>query len=267
MVRIDSLAGKEDYRVRLQAFEGPLDLLLHLIESQELDIYDVPIARITDQYLTYVRESMEFRLEVASEFLLMAAQLLVIKARSLLPSHGPKEVQVAYGLDAEYVDDERELRERLIEYRAFKLAGQSLGGQSLLRAERLGRLPLPLESFREERAVSDFLAGVEALHLRDSLARVLARAKIDLDVRIVRDRETVAHRMRLIEHQVRTAPTTFFQLLRQRRRREIVTVFLAVLELIRLNRIVCRQEAQFEDIWIIANTVNAANAANSTRRG
>lgn len=258
MVRIDAIASKEEYRVRLQAFEGPLDLLLHLIESQELDIYDVPIARITDQYMTYLRESMEFQLEVASEFLVMAAQLLAIKARSLLPRHGPMEIQVAYGLDAEYVDDERELRDRLIEYRAFKLAAQSLGDQSLLWAERIGRLPLPLESFQEQPTVSDFLAGVEVLHLRDSLVRALARTKIDLDVRIVRDRETVPQRMRLIEHQVRDAPTTFVRLLRNRRRREIVTVFLAVLELIRLNRIICRQEVQFGDIWITANIANIA---------
>lgn len=256
MVRIGALVDSGEYRVRLQTFEGPLDLLLHLIESQELDIYDVPIARITDQYLAYLRESMEFQLEVASEFVVMAAQLLAIKARSLLPRHEPQEIQVAYSLDAQYADEERELRDRLIEYRAFKLAAEALAMQSQLRSERIGRLPLPLDLYQEQPTVSDFLAGVETLHLRDSLARVLTRAKVDLEVRIVRDRETIPQRMRLIEHQVRAAPTTFSHLLRSRRRREIVTVFLALLELIRLNRIVCRQEAQFGDIWITANAVH-----------
>ena len=108
-----------DVTIRLEGFEGPLDLLLHLIEQSELDVCEVPIARITDQYMAYLSAMREWELEIASEFLVMAATLLAIKSRMLLPRTDPEEA--AEGLDGEdEVDPREELVERLLEYKKYK---------------------------------------------------------------------------------------------------------------------------------------------------
>ena len=104
-----------DYRIKLEIFEGPMDLLMHLIEKNQIDIYDIPIAVVTEQYLTYLKALEEFNIDIASGFLLMAATLLQIKSRMLLP---PRPSQIAELTEEE--DPRQELVDRLIEYRKFK---------------------------------------------------------------------------------------------------------------------------------------------------
>ena len=104
----------QDYTIRLDAFEGPLDLLMHLIERNKIDIYDIPIATLTEQYMEYLAKFKEFNIEVASEFLVMAATLLQIKSRILLPK--VKKIEA----EEEEEDPRQELVDRLLEYRRFK---------------------------------------------------------------------------------------------------------------------------------------------------
>ncbi|MCY0902684.1 MAG: segregation/condensation protein A, partial [Firmicutes bacterium] len=112
-----SVNAPEAFHLQLTSFEGPLDLLLHLIDKQERSIYDIPIAVVTDQYLALLRDSLALQMEVASEFIVMAATLIALKARSLLPRPEPTELQLQCDLDAEFVDPEWELTQRLLDYR------------------------------------------------------------------------------------------------------------------------------------------------------
>ncbi|GAE43404.1 segregation and condensation protein A [Mesobacillus boroniphilus JCM 21738] len=112
------------YNVKIEAFEGPLDLLLHLINTLEIDIYDIPVAEITEQYLMYIHAMKELQLDVASEYLVMAATLLAIKSKMLLPKH-EAELEDEFEFDHEE-DPRNELVERLIEYKKFKEAASDL---------------------------------------------------------------------------------------------------------------------------------------------
>ena len=113
------------YSVKVDAFEGPLDLLLHLINQEELDIYDIPVARITDQYLHYIHTMNDLELDIASEYLVMAATLLAIKSKMLLPKESTELFEDEWSMDAE--DDPRdELMYQLIEYRKYKEAAETL---------------------------------------------------------------------------------------------------------------------------------------------
>lgn len=239
----------QNYLISLQSFEGPLDLLLHLIESDKMNIHEVPIARVTDQYMAYLKQSMEFKLEIASEFLVMAATLIALKSRSLLPRRADKDAHMDE--DGEVgIDSELDLKERLIEYKAFKMVAQTLSLKQVYRAQCIGRLPTPLTPYRELPTVPDFLAGLELIHLQEAVMRALSRTQSTLDVSVIRDRETIPERMNAILKVLRQEKTNFSSLIQSHHRKEIVTVFLAVLELIRLNKIMCWQEERFGDIWI-----------------
>ena len=111
------------YEVKLETFQGPLDLLLHLIQKNEMDIYDIPIAEITRQYLEYLDLMKALDLEVASEFLVMAATLLQIKSRSMLPAPAPEEIEFVEGAREELV-------RQLLEYKRFKEAAKGLSGRA-----------------------------------------------------------------------------------------------------------------------------------------
>ncbi len=240
------------YEVTLDAFSGPLDLLLHLIEQEELDIHEIAIAKVTDQYLKLLQDSLGQHLDVASDFIVMAATLLAIKARSLLPRSidaFDEHLEDAYDED-DLVVSATELKERLLEYRLIKQVTELLQQHEGEHNDSVGRLPIPLTPYRELLQVHDHLADVDLSRMFQALATALQRVAIEYNVDVVRDRETIPQRMRKIESQLRHAPRTLVSLLKSPSRREIVTVFLAVLELIKLNRIICKQEERFGDIWI-----------------
>lgn len=240
------------YEVTLDAFSGPLDLLLHLIEQEELDIHEIAIAKVTDQYLKLLQDSLGQHLDVASEFIVMAATLLAIKARSLLPrsmDSFDEPLEDVYDED-DMVVSATELKERLLEYRFIKQVSAILQQHEGEYSDLVGRLPIPLTPYRELVQARDHLAGIDLSRMFQALATALQRAAVEYKVDVVRDRETIPQRMRKIEGQLRQAPRTLASLLKSPSRREIVTVFLAILELIKLNRVICKQEERFGDIWI-----------------
>jgi len=224
------------YAVRLQVFEGPLDLLLHLVEANRVDIYDIPVAEITAQYLRYLQDMAAVDLEAGAEFVVMAATLLEIKARMLLP--------VPAATEPEEPDPRRELVERLVRYRQFKRAAGYLQELTQAQAQRFLR--------GGKVAAGDPMSAPVA---PERLARALwALLRVPVPPgELARSRFSVRQKMRDILRLLRQHPTGLpFRILLPARpgRGEVVVTFLAVLELCRLARITVRQERPFADILV-----------------
>ena len=236
---------RDPTHVKLPVFEGPLDLLLHLIKKDEIDIYDIPIERITAQYLDYLRLIKMLDLEVAGEYLVVAATLLYIKSRVILPQdQRPPEDE------AEENDPRWELVRQLVEYKKYKDAAFELQ-QCLVRQEKvLGRGG----AFVPE---ADGSLAFESLGLFDLLSvfqKVLARARGGDNLRdIFEDRFTVSDKIQLIQNRLMARPRLIFEELftNGAGRTEIVVTFLAVLELIRMRQIGVAQEGAFGAIELI----------------
>lgn len=243
------------YQVKIDAFEGPLDLLLHLINRLEIDIYDIPVAEITEQYLLYIQTMNELQLDVASEFLVMAATLLAIKSKMLLPKH--EEVIDEVDQEISYEDDPRdELVERLIEYRKYKEAAHDLKTLEEERGLMYTKPPSDLSDFtkginpeRTELNVSlyDMLAAFQKLLRRKKLQRPMA-------TKIARQEISIEKRMNEIMdelHQLQ-GRKNFNDLFPNPRKDHIVVTFLAILELIKRKAIDVDQKENFGDIFVEA---------------
>jgi segregation and condensation protein A len=232
--------------VKLPVFEGPLDLLLYLIKKDEIDIYDIPIERITTQYLEYLRLIKMLDLEVAGEYLVVAATLLYIKSRVILPhDQRPPEDE------AEEDDPRWELVRQLVEYKKYKDAAFELQ-QCLIQQEKVhGR-----GGFKPDLSADGSLPfdKVGLFDLLSVFQKVLARANQDEDLRdIFEDRFTVSDKIQFIQSELSTRQRLVFEELfvANASRTEIVVTFLAVLELIRLKQIGVAQEGPFGAIELI----------------
>ncbi len=228
------------YQVKLPAFEGPLDLLLHLIRVNEIDIYDIPIARITDEYFQYLTLLQELDLEVAGEFLVMAATLVYIKSRMLLPAETAAEGEAAEE------DPRTALVDMLLEYERFQGAAQTLAGREDHQRQfffRASPLEIPAAGGVLEVSLFDLLGA-----FRDVLARVKDEPVLDLVPRPV----TTAERMVAILDRLATeGPVAFAGLFPSDAQRWLVIVtFLALLELLRQGAVRVQQGVQFGDIMI-----------------
>lgn len=236
------------YKVQFPVFEGPLDLLLYLVKKEEVDIYQVNLTRLATQFIEYVELMKELDLDLAGEFLVMAATLMLIKSRELLP----RDQQTATAEDDEGFEDPRwELIRRLVEYKKYKDAAAGLQHLEQRRAQCFPRLPAALEAPapappRPLVSLFDLIGALNAL-----LQRFQARARPG---EIVEDRWTVSEkleslRLRLAEGR-RFRFEEFFD--PAGHRAEIVVTFLALLELIRLRVAVAVQEQPFGEIYIEA---------------
>lgn len=238
---------------KLETFEGPLDLLLHLIDKAEIDIQDIPISEITEQYMDYLQSMKELELDVTSEFLVMAATLLSIKSKLLLPK--PPEIELE---DFEYFEDEdydprAELVQRLIEYRKYKSIALRLLDMESERSLIFSKEPEDLSAFVPETVDHT----VKGLHMSDLIAafrKALGKAsKRSSYARITRDEISVKDRIRQVTDVLRDGGQgnrlRFSALLDQEMsRHEIVVTFLAILELMKMKAIFCYQEKLFDDI-------------------
>ena len=239
-----SFGGAGAVMVKLPRFEGPLDLLLHLIKRDEIDIYDIPIARITQQYLTYIELMRSLDLEVAGEFLVMAATLMRIKAKMLLPLP-------AVGAEEEEGSDPREeLVQRLVEYRQFKEAAGTLKSREEDRRQLFERGMVP----GEEEAGPLPLAPATLFDLLDALNRVMARIPEHAVYEVQAEAYDVEDKMSFIARTVaEQGGVSFFVLMeRCRARAEVIVTFIALLELVKLGRIAVAQAEPFGDIQIVA---------------
>ena len=234
------------YALKLEGFEGPLDLLLHLIQKEEMDIYDIQIAHITDRYLEYVNLMEQLDLDVASEFLVMAATLLHIKSQSILPQLTP---------DAEYtIGDQEQLVKQLLEYKQFKEAAQVLE----VYAERQTLI------YSRNPKVHEALEGARSFEIKATLFDLLTAFKgvneraAEIDVEepyetVEEETITVEDKIAFIERQLEMENQLLFDdlfPLTSTKTDRIVT-FLAILELIRIGKIVTVQTDHFESIYIV----------------
>ena len=217
-----------DYKVKLEVFEGPLDLLLYLIKRDEIDIYDISIERITRQYLEYLQAFKELKIDVAGEFVVMAANLIYLKSRSLLPldQQPPEE-------DAEEDDPRWDLIRQLIEQeRLFTRDGGSPPSDA----------PLPLHEVGIFQLIHAFQEVIKRVEARDDLREIFG------------ERFSVSDKIEKILERVNSGtPVRFSELFGQIVSRvEIVVTFLALLELIRLNQVRALQPKMFDEIQIAA---------------
>ncbi len=236
--------SREALRFKLASFEGPLDLLLHLIKRDEIDIYDIPIARITRQYLDMIQAMQLLDLEVAGDFLVMAASLMRIKARLLLPP-SPLETPEEGG------DPRAELVQRLLEYRKFKEVSLTLREQEERRARSRSKGFLP----RVESSEPLPLKPISLFQLIDAMREALSRRGGEAVHEVVLPPVTMEEKM----VEIRTAlgqgwgQVRFIEVVeRCHTRIEIIATFMALLELIRLGEVSARQYEEFGEIWLFA---------------
>ena len=234
-----------DYKVQLEIFEGPLDLLLYLIKKDEIDIYDVSLERITRQYLDYIDTFKMLNIELASEFIVMAANLMYIKSRELLP----KEVQPP-DEEADEDDPRWELIRQLVEYKKFKEAAGFLGIQEVKADELFVTTP----EMPDLEAPVMSMGQVGIFDLIRAFQRVLKRFENTDDFReIVNDRFTVADKIEELLNVVPEGGRVRFESLfsSASSRGEVIITFLAMLELIKLNHLQVEQEQLLGEIVIV----------------
>ena len=242
---------KENPQVKLRKFEGPLDLLFHLIEKNDIDIYDIPIAEITDQYMDYLEKMSSLDMEVASEFLLMAATLVHIKSRMLLPDHRAGE-QVSEP------DPREELVVKLLEYRRCKMLASDLKDRFRDYSKCTYRLPMTPASLGIE--IKEAPAPVDSDMLDKGVEEVCCRNKIrfaDIASRIThilkRDKFSIRDKIRFVWNGIVKRGKVFFHELfpvHQVEKMDRIVGFLAVLELLRGDQIKAEQEKPFDVILI-----------------
>ncbi len=215
-----------NYRVKLDVFEGPLDLLLYLIRKEELDICNVSVAQITDQYLEYIHLMQVLDLEVAGEFILMAATIIHIKSKMLLPEEEVEE---------EEEDLEESLVQQLLEYKKYKEAASSLQRMELEQQDIFNRLPAEVEYDGE----GEILLDVSLFDLIGALSRVLENLEGEPVEEIVRDESTVKEKIEFILDMLLKEETVKFSNLFEdiRLKTEAVVTFLALLELVKIQKV------------------------------
>ena len=238
---------ESDYKVRLEIFEGPLDLLLYLIKRDELDIYEISLERITGQYLEYLQAFKELNIDVAGEFVVMAANLIYLKSRSLLPAdqQPPEE-------DAEEDDPRWDLIRQLIEYKKFKEAAAQLQVRQIDRERIFFREP---GAFDGNSAAPLRLGEVGIFQLINAFQTVIKRVEAREDLReIFGEHYTVSEKIDWILARVSDGvPLRFSELFAGLASRvEIVVTFLALLELIRLRQVRASQSKPFDEIEIVS---------------
>jgi len=247
-----------EYKVKFEVFEGPLDLLLYLIKKEEVDIYEVNLTALATQFIEYIETMRMLDLEIAGEFLVMAATLMYIKSRELLPV----EQQVQTEGEDEGEDPRWELIRQLVEYKKFKDAAAQLQALEAQQENIFPRLPGKLEfetaaaPAKPDVSIFDLLNAVNAVLQRISQKEASSRE-------IYEDKWTVSEK---IEHVMKTislrSPLKFSELFADATSRtEVVVTFLALLELIRLKQIVCSQPEAFGEIEI-SRSQSAATLAN-----
>ena len=243
---------EEQYNIKLPVFEGPLDLLLHLIRENKVDIYDIPISFITSQYLEYIEMMKELSLDIAGEFLVMAATLIQIKSRMLLPPDEEAE--------AEQLEDPRfELVQRLLEYQSYKDAAV------ILKEKEEDALRIfwrePLEDMKEEGIQDEqYLFDVNIFDLLGAFKKMLETAPPEVRT-ITRETLTVKDKMFHVVEMLENAESIRFEELfnGNMTRTQLIVTFLALLELLRLGLARAYQEQEFGNIWVINPRKEAAS--------
>jgi segregation and condensation protein A len=265
-----------DYRVNLEIFAGPMDLLLHLVRKEEVDIYDIPIAKITDQYIRYIEMLKQFDIDVAGDFLVMAATLMQIKSAMLLP-RAPGEQ-----LGAEDLADPRaELIRQLLEYKKFKDAANLLAAAADEQGERFARPDTVLEQLKPQPEPTVDLDQISIWDLLEAFDAIMEATGAKFDISHITDDTPIdLYQIEILHRLQAGGPMSFERIFESRNGRlTLAGLFLAVLELIREQLIWAEQPQATSEIYLRALTdvpaeeavrkailaaVEAATAANRT---
>ena len=242
--------------VKLQVFEGSLDLLLYLLEKNKVNIYDIPIVEITEQYMEYIREMKRQDLEVLSEFLVMAATLIDIKSRMLLPSNPDSE--------EEEEDPRAELVQQLLEYKMYKYMSFELRDRQVDAARNMyreQRLPKEVEAYRQPIDYEELIGDMNLNKLHEIFKSIVKKQEDKIDpVRsqygnIEKDEVDMDIKMLYVEAYAREHKTFSFRKLleKQNSKMEVIVTFLIILELMKTGKINISQENIFDDIMITSN--------------
>lgn len=242
--------------VKLEAFEGPLDLLLHLIDKNKVNIYDIPIVEITDQYMEYVNMMQTKDLNIMSEFLVMASTLINIKSKMLLPKDETKE--------EEEEDPRKELVERLLEYKMYKYMSFELKDKEVDASKNIFKkptIPDEIACYKEEVNVSDLLADLTLIKLHSIFQSVIKKQIDKIDPirskfgEIEKEEINLNEKMSYIEEYVMKYKSFSFRNLLdgQCGKMEMIVTFLCILELMKIGKINIVQDNIFDDILITAN--------------
>jgi len=237
------------YKIKLEIFEGPLDLLLYLVKKDHLNIYDIPIAKVTDQYLAYLELMKLLDLNIAGEFLVMAATLMQIKSKLLLPAQVEENQE-------EEEDPRAELVRRLLEYEKFKEVAESLRQRELGQQEVFKR-PKPIDQAElpAERVIY-FEASI--FDLISAFSKALEEVPKEVFYEVFKDEFTIEEKVHQILHLLlerqNVALSELF--MAAKNKIEVIVTFLSILELIRMKEIVAIQKGLFEDIEITRNKNN-----------
>ena len=249
--KIIQLESKK-YELRLDNFEGPLDLLCYLIDKNKMDIYKVSISDITDQYLKYLKEQESLNLEIASEFLVMASTLLLIKSKGLLPKAVEDEAELT----------EEELLRRIIEYKKYKEISKVYKERITVYSKRLYKLPdkveLPKQHFEVEYTQEDIVKKYKELLAKNENKK--NEQAINIEKIAVYDTYSVAEKVKDIFRELIRRPKFVFNKLfkvSDSNKQEVVTAFSGLLELSRRNKVITSQEELFGDITVEKNNKRA----------
>ncbi|WP_426752265.1 segregation and condensation protein A [Myxococcus sp. Y35] len=248
----------DNFRIALPNFEGPLDLLLHLIKEHRVDIFDIPLALITEKYLEHLERMREINLDIAGEFLVMASTLAHLKSRMLLPRQDAVAAQEAGEVltVAEETEDPRaELVRRLLEYQKYKDAAEQLATQDLLGRDVFTR-NVPVEAV----PIPDDEVGLQefsVLKLVEALDRVLERLQPKLQHEVVRERVTLSEAILRVVERLRPDGQVLFESLFSEEetpsRQEVVITFLAILEMVKRRLIRVVQDEPLGPILLLPN--------------
>ncbi|MFH1458489.1 MAG: segregation/condensation protein A [Candidatus Omnitrophota bacterium] len=239
------------YKIKLEIFEGPLDLLLYLVNKDHLNIYDIPIAKVTGQYLEYLNLMQLLDLNIAGEFLVMAATLMQIKSKMLLPAE-PQEAA-----EGKQEDPREELVRRLLEYERFKEIAESLRQRETEQKEVFKRPKTQTE--QETPGDSrDVYFEASIFDLINAFTKALKDVPKEVFYEVIKDEFTIEEKIHQILHLLLEKSNVQLSELfgNAKSKLEIIVIFLAILELIRMKEIVCRQRELFQDIEILRNKEN-----------
>ncbi|MGZ3416561.1 MAG: segregation and condensation protein A [Polyangiales bacterium] len=222
--------GEATYRVTLPVFEGPLDLLLHLVQKHELAITDLPVSFITEKYLEYISMMRVLQIDIASEYLVMAATLVHLKSKTLLPPDPKQDAED--GIEGEELDPREELIRRLLEYQKYKDAGEQLGSRDVAGRDVFVRPPMPVTS-TEDGPLAEF----SVFKLIEAFQSVLSKAKVKVQHEVTADRITITERIHELVEVMRYRPKVLFEEIFEgaTTRFDYVITFLALLEMTRLR--------------------------------
>lgn len=241
-----------NYKIQLEKFEGPLDLLLYLIKKNDIDVCDIPIAEVTEQYMEYIEMMKMLDLDIVGDFLVMAATLMQIKSRMLLPPD-----PLAENPDA---DPRDELVQRLQEYQRFKQIADQLKSKEAHRQDLFQRIvdQEQLERMKEES--QEVTVEATLFDLINALNGALKKVQVKKSYEIKEEEYTVDGKIHTIVHLLLDQPRISLSELfsRTSSKIEAIVTFIAVLELIRLKEVVAIQRRQFEDIEIVRNAAHEA---------